>query len=371
MTAGAEAAIREKRVTYAELFFDLVFVFAITRLSAVLHDDHSWAGVGRALILFIPIYWAWVGTSLHANFADIDRSIERLTVFAVGFFSLMMALGISGAFGDRGALVGASYMAIRVILAAAIFRGWRMSLNAFSIGLLVTGPLLVAGGMVDPPLRTLLWALAGLIDLSNPFFLRRRLAGIHFDSSHLPERFGLFVIIALGESIVAIGSPAATGALDPSKIRVVALAFVLACALWWVYFAYAADAMRHALSTSKAQTEIVREVLSYGHLLLIAAIIGLAVGLAEAVAHPDDSLPTDVAALLLGGCALYLATFAYTRWRMFRKLSSTRFAAALVLLGLLAIASEMPAIALVALTTVVLVGLNLEEYRRVRTRGGV
>lgn len=356
----------EKRVTFAELFFDLVFVFAITQLSALLHDDHSWAGLGKAAILLIPIYWGWVGISLHSNFHDVDRTFDRLAIFGVGLANLMMALAITEAFADRGRLYGASYFVIRVILAAVIFRGWPTMVNGFSVGLTVTGPLLLLGGFLEPGFRLLCWAVAGAIDLSLPFILRRKMAGSKFHSSHLVERFGLFVIIALGESIVAIGSPVAGGNLVNSELVAVALAFVLACGLWWVYFAFAAGAMLHAVESAPRQTEVVREVLSYGHLLIIGSIISLAVGLTEAVAHPLEKLPLDIAALLFGGCALYLATFGYTRWRMFRRISTTRLSCAALLLVLLPLATRVDAVVSVGAIAAVLIALNFEEHRRVR-----
>ena len=319
------------------------------------------------MILFVPIYWGWVGTTIHANVSNVDTGPERLTIFAVGLCSLMMSLGVADAFGHRGLLFGCGYMALRIILAAAVFRGWRMSANAFSVGLLVTGPLVIAGGLAQGQVRVAMWAAAGVIDLAVPLVLRGRLKKVRFEASHLPERFGLFVIIALGESIVAIGAPAAAaGALEWQQILAVALAFTLACALWWLYFVYAASAMRHALETASVQTDIVREVLSYGHLLLLAGIIALAVGLAEVVSHPADGLHLDVAALLFGGTALYFATFGYTRYRMFRQWSTTRLGAAVLVLLLLPVAPKVPGLTALAGLATITVALNLEEYRRVR-----
>jgi low temperature requirement protein LtrA len=238
--------------------------------------------------------------------------------------------------------------------------------NGFSVGLAVTGPLLLIGGFLEPGFRLLVWAVAGAIDLSLPFILRRRMASSQFQSGHLLERFGLFVIIALGESIVAIGSPVAGGQLVNSELVTVALAFILACGLWWVYFAFAAGAMLHAVDNASNQSEVVREVLSYGHLLLIASIISLAVGLAEAVAHPTEALGLDIASLLFGGCALYLTTFGYTRWRMFRRVSTTRLGSAGLLILLLPFSTQVPAMVSVGTIAAVLIGLNLEEHRRAK-----
>jgi len=356
----------EKRVTWAELFFDLVFVFAVTQVSGLLHDHHDWGGLLRALVVFVPIWWAWVGTSVHANTHDVDNPVDRVGIFAVGLFSLFMALAVGDAYGTRGALYGASYFVIRLLLAALVFRGGRITANAFSVGLAVTGPLLVAGGLLHGGWRLALWGTAALTDLAVPRLLRGRLARIRFNADHLPERFGLFLIIALGESVVAIGVSAAPDPMSPARLGAVAAAFALACALWWVYFAFAASAVQYALSVATVQTDIIRQVLAYGHLSLIGAIIAVAVGLAEVVHHPLALLHLDVAGLLLGGCALYLATFGYLRWRMFRRIGWGRLAAAAGCLALLPLSRVLPALAVLVALVAVTVTLNVFEAAAVR-----
>jgi low temperature requirement protein LtrA len=164
---------------------------------------------------------------------------------------------------------------------------------------------------------------------------------------------------------VAIGLAASAEPLGAARLVAVAAAFALACALWWVYFAFAASAVHHAVATASVQTEIVRTVLAYGHLFFIGAVIAVAVGLAEVVAHPVEHLHLDVAGLLVGGTVLYLATFGYTRWRMFRKVSTTRLGAALVCLPLLALAPVLPGVVVVVLLFVVVAGLNVVEARLV------
>jgi low temperature requirement protein LtrA len=359
-----------KRVTWGELFFDLVFVFAITQVSHLLHDEHTWAGAGKALIVFVPIWWAWVGTSIHANTHDVDNPLDRLGIFAVGLGGLFMALALYDPYGKHSVLYGASYLAVRILLAAlTLTRGvFRLSLNAFSVGLLVTGPLVLLGGFLDDGARLVVWALAGLIDLAVPALVRRRLALIHFHPEHLPERFGLFIIVALGESIVAVGQTASGADLTAARLSSVAAAFVVACGLWWVYFHFAADAVRHAVETAKIQTDIIRQVLAYGHLLFTAAIIAAAVGLAEVVRDPTHHLHLDVAALLLGGVALYLLVFGYTRWRMFREFGPSRPVAAVVVLALLGLVPFAPALLILVLVAVVLVVLNVAEAVAQRSR---
>lgn len=186
---------------------------------------------------------------------------------------------------------------------------------------------------------------------------------MHFDASHLTERFGLFVLIALGESVVAVGTSTDVEHLGVAEIAAVAAAFVLSCGLWWVYFHFAADAVRHALATAQVQLDITRLVLSYGHLCFIAAVIVVSVGMHDSVAHPVEHLGWDGAGLLYGATAIYLATFGFTRWAMFRLVSVTRLTTAAVVLVLLPAAALLPAVAATTLLAVVLVALNAWELR--------
>jgi len=359
-------AVQEKRVTWVELFFDLVFVVAITQVSGLLHDDHSWSGVARALVVFIPIYWAWVGMTMHANLHDVDRTRARLGVFAVGLCGLFMALALPQAYESRGVLFGASYWAARLVLDALMRSSYRgVGFNPFTAGAFVTGPLLVLGGLADGDVRVALWALAAGVDLLVPFLARRGMASIAYEPSHLPERFGLFLIIALGESVAETGVVAWRQPATPARLAAVAVAFTLACALWWVYFAFAADAIRHALRTAKVAIEVIRPVLPYGHLGFVGGVIAIAAATGEAILHPLDHLHTDVATLLFGGAALYLATFGYTRWRMFHTVSTTRLSAAALSLALLPLARHVPALAAMAALTAALVALNAWEARTV------
>ncbi|MFC1436321.1 low temperature requirement protein A [Streptacidiphilus sp. N1-3] len=367
--AGVEGELPEKRVTNAELFFDLVFVLCVTQVSAMLHARHDWAGVGRALVVLVPLYWAWVGTSIQASTHDVDNPVDRVTIFAIGLGGLFMALAVPQAYGGRGLLFGCAYLAVRLVLAARTQWLGGALLGPFGVGAALTGPLLVLGGLLHGGARTGVWALAAAIDLSTPALTRRHLkARVQIHPGHLPERFSLFVLIALGETIVSVGEPVAgIPQLTAAELIAVAVSFVLISALWWVYFAYAADAMRHAVTTAVIQVDMVRQVLSYAHLSLVGSIIAVAVGLTESVEFPGRPLSAGGGALLLGGCALYLATFGYTRWRMFRLHSMTRLVGAAVMLCLLPAAPRLPALATLSLQAGLLVGLNLWE--QIRRRG--
>jgi hypothetical protein len=199
----------EVRVTWAELFFDLVFVFAVTEVSALLRGEMSWLGVVRALVVFVPIYWVWVGTCVYANTHDIDTALHRLSVLAIGLVGLFMALAVPVAYHSGGVLFGACYLAARAVLFALARRHGGFLPPTYLVALAVSGPLLLIGGFLPPPTRVVVWAVAALTDLATPAVNRQQLLRVRFAPGHLAERFGGFLIIALGESIVAIGAPAA------------------------------------------------------------------------------------------------------------------------------------------------------------------
>ncbi|WP_112238293.1 low temperature requirement protein A [Kribbella monticola] len=354
------AAEPEKKVSWAELFFDLVFVFAVTEVSSLLSSDHSWTGLLRALIVFVPVYWVWVGTAVLTNQRDVASPRLRLMVFAVALAAIFLAIAIPEAYGRLGLLLAIAYWLARIALALELAAG-RGRINPYTISIFVTGPLLVVGALLDEWPRTAVWALAAFIDLATPTLLRARLLRMHVNPSHLAERFGLFVLIALGESVVAIGASAQAGHLGVAVGAAVAAAFALTAGLWWVYFHFAADAMRHSLATATIQLDIIRLVLSYGHLMFIGAIIAIAVGLHDAVAHPGHHLSWAITGLLYGGTALYLAGFGFTRWAMFRLVSRTRLTAAAAVLVLLPLAPLLPALAAVLGLAAVVGALNLYE----------
>ncbi|MFF2077850.1 low temperature requirement protein A [Kitasatospora sp. NPDC058162] len=363
--AGEGVEEAEKRVTWAELYFDLVFVFAITQVSGLLHHQHDLTGLVRALVVFVPVYWCWVGTTVQANIRDVDNPRDRLGILLVGLAGLFMALAVPGAYGGRGVLLGAAYWLARVVLLLLLVRVPGVWRGPYGAGVLVSGPLLLVGGLLPDGPRLALWAAAALCDLSAPLAFRRRLANVAYHPSHMPERFALFLLVALGESVVGIGGSAATARLDPPELVAVAAAFTISAGLWWQYFVFAADAMRHAVEVADSRRDVVRRVFQYGHLALAAGVIGVAVGFGETVADPWRALGAGSVALLYGGCGLYLLTFGYTRWMMFRRVSTTRIAAAAVVLGLLPAMVRLPALVVLVVLAVLLVGLNWVEHVKV------
>ena len=360
-------------MSWAELFFDLVFVVAVTRVSALLAVDHDALGLLEALVAFVPIYWLWVGTAIQTNQQDLTRPGLRLRVFLVALAAVFMGLSLEEAYGRLGLLFALSYWFGRCVLGLplliAALRGRAALLTPYTVSMAVTGPLLVIGALTEERARLAIWSVAALVDLASPTLLRGRLRRMHYDAGHLAERFGLFVLIALGETVVAVGLSADPRTLDWAQGFAVAASFAVCTGLWWVYFQFAADAVRHALATAEVQLDITRMVLSYGHLSFIAAIILVSVGLHDAIAHPTEPTGWTATWLLYGGCALYLATFGFTRWAMFHLVSTTRLTAAAAVVVLAPLAQALDAVVALVLLALVLALLNVVEYVRVSTIG--
>jgi low temperature requirement protein LtrA len=339
----------EKRVSSAELFFDLVFVFAVTQVSSLLESDHSGSELLRALIVFIPVYWMWVGAAVQTNLLDTGRPSLRLSLFAIALASIFMAIAIPDAYTSEGLLFAIAYWVGRIIVGTLMLGRWPRNLagwlTPYTVSILITGPLLVIGAVTAGMPRVAIWAFAAAIDLAAPTLLQSKLRDVHYDAAHLAERFGAFVLIALGESVVAIGASAqADHRLHLGGTFAVAFAFGLAAGLWWVYFHFAADAIRHGLATARIQANVTRLVLSYGHLLFIAAIVMLSVGMYAAVAEPARHLSWSNTGLLFGGTALYLVSFGFWRWTMFRQVAGTRLVAAVVVVLASLLAPHVPAV---------------------------
>jgi low temperature requirement protein LtrA len=362
-----EPTSAEKRVSWAELFFDLVFVFAITEVSALVRADPTPAGLVRAAIVFVPLYWVWVGTSIRANTHDIT-SRRTLALFAIALAGMVMALAVPGAYQNRAVMFAAGYWAARLVLGSELFAGTRSAFSVFLVSMVVTGPLLVTGALLGHSPQRALWALAAAVDLATPLALQSHIRRhLQVDGANLAERYGSFVLIALGESVVAIGSPlAGAEPMHIGTLLAAVVAFALCAGLWWAYFRHAADGIRQSLEHETDQAGTVRTVLSYGHLLLTAGIIAVAVGLRDAVAEPSARLGWSAASLLFGGCSLYLGTFAYTHRRINQQLGATRLVAAFAVALILPVAQLMPSLAALGTALAGLCVLTLVEGKQAK-----
>jgi low temperature requirement protein LtrA len=363
-------------VTVVELFFDLVYVFAVTQLSHRILDDPSVRGVAQAAFLLLVVWWAWINTIWMANWFDPDSPSIRAVLTAGMLASLLMAAAIPGALGAQGLLFAGGYVVLQVgrNTAAVLHlpRGDRhrdvfARLVAWSAA---SGALWLAGAALPDDRRLLLWAPALALELSAPvagYWLpgRGRAVTTDYDieGMHFAERCQLFIIIALGESIVVTGATASAAGLAASVLACLVVAFVETAALWWVYFGATAEHAHAAMHSSDDPGRLARDAYTYGHLPIVAGIIATAVGQDLLIAHPHEALHGVGLGMVLGGPALFLLGEAAFRWRITGTWSRERLAALGLLVLLLPLAAHVSVLALSAIATAVLIALAASQKR--------
>jgi low temperature requirement protein LtrA len=360
------AEVEGKRVTWAEAFFDLVVVLAITQVATLLGEHHQWWGLARAFIILALVYRTWVITSLQSNRLGHDTTRDRVTLFGVGLCGLAMAIAIPHAYDTGGMQFALAFWVARVLIwvrYAAQYHSGRV-FSSMGIGVVVIGPLLVAGALIeDANGRELVWFLAALLDLALTAFFGRQHEVIHYDHSHLMERYGLFVLIALGESIVDLSLPLAKQdtAIRPLELLSVAVCFVVVIMLWWTYFDRANAAITSAISSHREHVVVSRH-LAYGHFGIVGGIVTIAVGFENMVTEPLMRMTFTHLNLLYGGAILMLVSMVYLRWTMSRVLRVARVLTVAALLMFLYIGLLLPGlVATVILALLLFLLLRVEK----------
>jgi low temperature requirement protein LtrA len=293
-----------------------------------------------------------------------ETSLQRVFLMLTALAVYGMAVAAPQALDNReqALLYAGSYLALRLLIGEAIRRECALyTIHPYRAGL-AFALVLFGAATLPAPWREVCWAVAVIAELAAPVLLSGHLRRLAFGVNHLPERFGLFIIIALGENIFSVGAGVAKGPLDPVSLTALVLAFLIGCALWWLYFHLVASAVAHALRTHPTPAVVVRDVLSYGHLVLVAGLLLVSVGAVRTVHEPLRTPHSGAAGLLPVGAALILLTFCYTRRRMFGAASATRFYCGLVLLAAAAVAPFLPALAVLALTSLLLLLVNGVEH---------
>jgi low temperature requirement protein LtrA len=366
---GEEGA--EHPVTPLELFFDLVFVFALTQVTGFMSNDPTWPGVGRGMLILAALWWTWGAYAWLTNEIDPDEGSARLAMFASMAAMFLAALAVPHAFDSDAVLFGLSYFAVRalhIVLFAEATPHVDVRQAAFRLArTAIPAPaLIVVAGFLDGTAEIALWLLALAIDYSGPYVFGVR--GFVVSAQHFAERYALIVIIALGESIVAIGIGAAGIELGPAVVLAAILGIVLVCALWWAYFDVVALVARRKLVEARGheRARLARDAFSYLHLPMFAGIVLVALGLKTVVAHVSDPLETIPAAALCGGVALYLLSHDAIRYRSVGSINSRRVLAATAAAALVPAATRVDAVVSVALVTAVCTALIAYETLRHR-----
>jgi low temperature requirement protein LtrA len=352
--APAGAGGSEHAVTPLELFFDLALVFAVTQVTSLLVHTPTWTGVLQGMLVLAALWWAWSGYAWLTSAIDVDEGGVRLAMLAAMTAMLIAALAVPDAFGDDGVLFGVAYLVIRVLhlaLYGTISRGdehLRRALLRIAPTELAAGVLLVVAGFLDDPARLGLWVLAVAIDYGGPFVADLR--GWYIAPEHFAERHGLVVLIALGESVIAIGAGVGHD-LDGDVIVAAALGMVVVSSLWWLYFDVAAIFARRRLSELRGveQARLGLYAYSYLHLPMIAGVVLFAFGLEIALHNLRSHLATVPAVALCAGAALYLAGQVGFLVLAIRRVFRRRSAAIAILLALIPVARSIPALGALAI----------------------
>ncbi len=346
-----EGDSHERRVSPLELFFDLVFVFALTQVTAFLANHLTWVGVLQGMALLAALWGAWTGYSWLTNAVSADDAIPaRLIILSAMGAMLVASLAVPGAFGESGVIFGLAYFVVRLLgVALQVLSAWhtpdeRRAILRLAPGFLVGPALLVVAGFLDGSAQGALWFLALAINFGGPFVFG--VLGFKIHAGHFVERHGLIIIIALGESIVAIGVGASEVGLGAGVILASLLGVAVAASLWWAYFDYVVLLAERRLSGARGheRARLARDSYSYLHLPMLAGIIFVALGVKKTLAHIGDPLGTIPAVALCGGVALYLLGHNAFRLRDAGSVSVLRLVVAALSCALIPVGTQVPAI---------------------------
>lgn len=361
-------ALREdERVTPLELFFDLVFVLAITQCTALMASHPTWEGLGRGLVVLGLLWWSWVGYAWLTSVVDPEEGAVRLAIFAAMAALLVTALCVPRAFDNNGLEFAVAYGGVRFAQVALLGLAARGDPNmshsvATLAGSTALGVAIVVGGsFANPGAQLAIWAVALVLDMGGPFFFGTE--GWKLVPGHFAERHGLILLIALGESIVAIGVGAEHG-VDAGVIGAAVLGTALAATIWWLYFDVVAIVAARRLAAAepgRPQNAMARDSYSYLHFPMVAGIVLIALGMKKTLGHVGDPLHTVPAAALLGGTALYLLAHVAFRYRHVHTLNTRRLGLAILLVALIPLGHHVAALALLAILVALLTALIVIE----------
>jgi len=370
-------AEREQRVTPLELFFDLVFVFAFTQVTTVLSDDPTWGGLGHGLLILAALWWAWAAYAWLTNTVDPGEGAVWGAMLVAMAAMFVAALAVPDAFGRHGVVFGVAFLIVNVMhltlyaLGARGDRDLSAAILRIAPSALVGASLIIAAGFVHGWLRSVLWLAALAVGFFGP--LLGGMSGWRVQPAHFVERHGLIVIIAIGESLIAIGLGARGTELDAGAIVAAVLGLAMTSSFWLAYFDFFPIRAQQLLTdrSGTQRTALARDAYTYLHLPMVAGIVLFAFAMKTTLAHVGDELDVISAVGLCAGPALYLFAYVALRLRVSGTLGRGRLVAAVASALLLPIALVVPALVALTLVTAVWVALHAYEiiwWREARAR---
>jgi low temperature requirement protein LtrA len=371
-----------QRVTSTELFFDLVYVLAVTQLSHLLLEHLDARGGAQTALLLMAVWTAWIYNAWFTNWFDPDRRVVRLVLLGVMLASLLMSATLPEAFGERGLQFATAYVAMQVgrtvfvVAALGDEPGLRRNFQRILAWLVASGLLWLAGGLARGTAREALWLAAVAVDAAAPacgFYTpgmgRSRTTDWTITGGHMAERCQLFIIIALGESLLVTGTTFAELALSAVTLAAFVVAFAGSVALWWLYFDRSAADASGVIERSEDPGRLGRSAYTYAHIPMVAGIIVAAVGDELVITHPTGHAGAATAATVLGGPALFLAGHAAFKWLVFGRVSVPRLLAILALGGLWPLGQALSPLLLATLATLVVAAVAASDSRTIAHAG--
>ncbi len=362
------------RVGFVELFFDLVFVFAITQLSHTLLAHLTWLGVLQAAMLLGALWWAWIDTSWITNWLDPDRAPVRALLFLLMGGGLVMSTSLPEAFGDKGLIFACAFASIQV--GRGLFTLWavrghdvlRRNFQRISLWAVGGAILWIIGGFMEGQTRLVLWLIAVVAEFAGPacyFWVpglgRSHTADWEVEGAHLAERVGLFIIICLGESVLVTGATFAGLEWTPPVVAAFATAFVGTLAMWWIWFSKAHDAASEVIAHSSDTGRVARRAYTYAPILVVAGIVVTAVGDEMSLSHPGGMIDFAMGAILIGGPLLFLIGAQVFKLAAFGMWSPSRLGGIAALTALIFAVPLLTPLGLAVCATAVLVGVGAWE----------
>ncbi|MEM6518387.1 MAG: low temperature requirement protein A [Cyanobacteria bacterium P01_C01_bin.70] len=364
-----EGSDPSRHATWLELFFDLVFVLAIAQLSHLLHSDPSWAGIVGFAALFVPVWWLWIDFSYYADQFDVDRGPYRLVMLGIMFGLVVLALTIHDALHGGSARFAAAYSALRLVIIFLYVQAWRFVPQSreltqrYALSFAVAGALWLLSIATPEPMRYGLWAIALAIEISNGPITYLTIKQVPAQASHMDERFGLFVIIVLGEAIVAVATGVADTNWQWNSILTGISGFFAAVGLWWMYFERADESTINWALRSGRWALLRSYIYGYSHLLAFMGIVATGVGVQFAIeAASGGNWGIEVRTVLCGGLAVFLLGVTALQWAapacLPRRVVVMRSLLALLALSLIPLTAGIAPFATVLILSLALVALN-------------
>jgi len=358
-----------RHATWLELFFDLVFVLTLAELAHLLHGHPDWEGVVSFAVLFVPVWWLWIDFSYYADQFDVDEGIYRLIYFGIMFGIVVLALTIPEALGAGSVNFAAVYATLRLVIIGLYMQAWRLVPQAreltvrYAISFSVAFFLWVASMGVPVPLRFWLWAIALFIEISNGPITYLTIKNVPQQQSHMDERFGLFVIIVLGEAIIAVASGVADTAWQWRNVLTATGGFVAAVSLWWMYFERSEESTIDQALRGGKMALFRSYIYGYSHLFAFMGIVATGVGIQFAIeAASGEAFTLPMRTVLCGGAAVFLTGVTVLQWAspscLPRRAIGMRAFVALFSLLLVPFGGAIAPVALVLMLAALLVGVN-------------